>query len=74
MNEKKWILYHGIHQGTLTSRDVAYPEKFDTRKDALRALEVRRKNYLRFNCVIWFAELESPDGKKEYLEGDSNYC
>jgi hypothetical protein len=68
----KWILNHGCHRGTITSRDVGQPEEFDTREDAVNALTAHRKWYKSIGYQIWFATLKSPEGKEETLE--SNPC
>ncbi len=64
----KWILKHAIHRGTLTSRDTAQPEEFDTEKEALKAFYEHRALYHRIGYQIWYARLASPDGIERVLE------
>lgn len=70
---QEWKLTHGIHGGTLTSRDSGNPETFATEAEALAALENHRAFYRTIGYVIWFSSLECPDGTKIDLGGDCNY-
>lgn len=76
MNEQsqgKWILSHGIHKGTLASRDSGEPQSFDTHQEAIDALHEHRKFYRRIGYVIWYATLTDPEGHQETLEQNINY-
>jgi len=66
----KWVLAHGIHRGTLTSRDSGDPEMFDTAADALAAFRKHKDWYRRIGYQIWFAYLTSPSGDKQLLESN----
>ena len=57
----KWVLAHGIHRGTLTSRDSGNPEEFDTEQEAMTAFRKHKD---------WFAYLTSPNGDKRLLESN----
>lgn len=69
---KKWKLNHGIHRGTITSRD-ATSQEFDSKEEALASLSKQKKFYRRIGYKIWFAELVDPEGEKTNLESDTNY-
>jgi hypothetical protein len=66
----KWKLEHGIHQGTITSRDTGAPEEYDSKEKALMAYRTHRKFYRKIGYRIWFCVLTSPDGKQETLESN----
>lgn len=68
--DKKWILHHGCHKGTLMSRDVGQPTEHDTEAEALVAHIKNRAFYRRVGYQIWFAELTSPDGESRTLESN----
>lgn len=72
-NENKWVLHHGIHRHTITSRDSGAPEPFNSEAEALDALEAHRRFYRSIGYVIWFAELTAPDGTKRRLEQNIDY-
>jgi hypothetical protein len=63
----KWTLTHGIHRGTIASRDTAGPEEFDTRDAAIKYLNEQKRFYASLGYVLWFAKLVSPDGTEERL-------
>lgn len=68
-----YILEHGIHDGTLISRDSG-SQKFETREEALASLIKQEKFYKSIGYVIWFANLICPDGTKEVLRaGNCSY-
>ena len=69
----KFILSHGCHRGTLTSRDTGQPQEFDTYDEAYNAYVGHRKFYQTIGYQIWFAEIKSPDGSKKLLESNSYY-
>ena len=68
MENGKWVLTHGCHNGTLMSRDVGYPYEFDTKEEAMTKFYDLRKGYKSMRYMIWFANLTSPDGTMEILE------
>jgi len=69
----KWVLHHGIHRGTITSRDTG-SEEYDTEQEARDAFKNHKDFYSRIGYVIWFAYLVSPEGKKTAIDaGNTNY-
>ncbi len=64
----KWEFRHGIHKGTLMSRDVAETQRLDTESAALKYYEKQRKLYRRSGYQIWYAKLMSPNGEERTLE------
>lgn len=70
MSEGKWVLQHGIHRGTIISRDSAESE-YDTREEAIRAFLENKRRHASWGYVIWFAYLISPEGVKEVLDAGS---
>lgn len=70
--EKKFVLNHGCHRGTLMSRDST-SEEFDTYEDAHKAYVEHRNFYTRIGYMIWFATIISPDGTKTDLESNPYY-
>lgn len=69
----KWILNHGIHRGTITSRD-SETQEYETEQEARNSFEKQRKWYTQYGYVIWFAYLISPSGEKIVLDsGNINY-
>ena len=71
--DNKYTLSHGIHRGTITSRDTGRPETFGSAEAARAKLEEHRKWYRSIGYAIWFAEITDPTGKKIHYEGNSNY-
>lgn len=65
--EEKYTLSHGCWRGTITSRDVAEPEQFDTREAAIAKLNDHRRFYVSIGYQVWFANLKLPDGTVEHL-------
>ena len=71
--ETKWRVDHGIHRGTITSRDSGSRE-YDTEKDARDGFQESKTWYANMGYVIWFAYLYAPDGTKTILApGNSSY-
>jgi hypothetical protein len=64
----RWTLKHGCHRGTLTSRDNARPEHFDTEAEAKESYLEYRAFYRSIGYQIWYADLIAPDGSEERLE------
>lgn len=73
VEEGKWIFNHGIHRGTITSRDTYQPMKFDTKEEAMMYYREQREFYHSIGYQFWYAKLTSPDGKTSTLESNSNY-
>ena len=72
-HEGKYIFNHGIHRGTLMSRDVGNPEYFDTYEEAYQAYLNAKAQYARYGYQIWFASIKAPDGKETQLPGNAYY-
>lgn len=68
--EGKFVLHHGCHRGTLTSRDTGSPQEFDTYQEAYNAYLEHRKFYRSIGYQIWFAQIVKPDGTKDLLESN----
>lgn len=69
----KWRLHHGIHKGTITSRDTAN-EEYDSEQEARDAFTSAKELYRRLGYQIWFAYLYSPTGDTIVLDlGNTNY-
>jgi hypothetical protein len=67
----KWTLFIGCHRGTLISRDVADPEKYDTEEEALTAYRAHKDFYRSIGYHVWFAHIKSPEGVERTLEQNS---
>lgn len=54
-----YTLNYGIWNNahSITSRDVAEPEQFDTRAEAVAALEKQRRWFAAIGYQIWFSEI-----------------
>lgn len=70
--EKKFVLSHGCHRGTLMSRDST-AEEFNTYDEAYQAYLQHRSFYHSIGYMIWFADIISPDGTKTHLESNPYY-
>lgn len=55
----KWVLNIGIHQGTITSRDMERTEHEDEAQ-ARQAYQDAKRQYASFGCQIWFARMIAP--------------
>ncbi len=64
----KWLLWCGIHKGTLISRDAAEPTQHKTREEALEEFVRCRTDLWRAGYMIWFAKLISPEGEEEIID------
>jgi hypothetical protein len=77
MSETKnnaWTLSHGIHRGTLTSRDSTSEGGFASKEACEARLQEREEYYNSIGYVIWFANAIAPDGTKHQLRpGNVNY-
>lgn len=71
MNENKYMLEIGIHNGTLVSRDSEQPKFYDTEDEALSEFYKARTWYRSIGYMIWYAYLTNPDGNKRVLETNS---
>lgn len=72
MENNKWILHHGIHRRTITSRDSA-SATYDTREEALESFYKQKEWYRSIGYEIWFAHLVSPEGVKETIDYGTPY-
>lgn len=66
----KYVLRHGFHRGTPTSRDLGSPEPFYTYEGAYKAYLQHRNSYHLIGYQIWFAEIVAPGGKVTLLESN----
>lgn len=64
--EGKWGVQHGIHRGTITSRDSGYDE-FDSEDEAREFFSKQLEFYRRIGYSIWFAYLIDDQGSKVVL-------
>lgn len=71
--DSKYTYSHGIHRGTITSRDTGNPSHFDTEAAARERMEGDRKFYRSIGYVFWFAKITAPDGKVIHSESNGNY-
>lgn len=71
--ESKWTLVHGIHRGTLTSRDSGQ-STHNSLEECRAKLQEHITFYKSIGYVIWYAYAKSPDGTETILHpGNSNY-
>jgi hypothetical protein len=67
VSEGKWGVHHGIHRGTLMSRDSGYRE-YDSREEAIEDFERARQDYVSFGYLTWFAYLIDDQGNQTSLD------
>ena len=72
MSEEKWTVQHGIHRGTLTSRDSSV-DTFDSEESAREYFQQQKAFYRKIGYSIWFAYLISPDGHETVLDAGTPY-
>jgi len=69
-----YTLHHGIHRGTITSRDTT-SKKYETEEKARVAFIRSKEFYEGIGYKIWFAYIIGPDGSKIVLDsGNADYC
>ena len=68
----KWIVKHGIHRGTLVSRDSTVDE-FETEEEAREYFNKQKRWYKSNGYQIWYACLITPEGKQITLERGNPY-
>lgn len=66
--EGKWLVHHGIHRRTLTSRDSGLPTKHDSEAEARRSFREAKNNYALSGYVTWFAYMYDDQGNKTVLD------
>ena len=64
---KKYILTHGIHCNTITSRDSC-SQIYNSEQEAREAFADQKAFYKRIGYKIWFAYITTPDGQKITIE------
>lgn len=69
MNNTKFVLSIGCHNGTLMSRDCESRE-FDTFEEAYESYQTSKNEWRTFGYMVWFANIVSPDGAKTHLESN----
>ena len=62
-----WTLSIGIHNGTLTSRDTADPQKLSSLEACQTAVTEAERRYANLGYFIWFADATSPSGEKHRM-------
>ena len=69
----KWILYHGIHAYSITSRDT-HRQECKSLKECKRELAAHEKFYHSIGYVVWFGTAISPSGEHIRIHpGNSSY-
>ena len=66
----KYALTIAIHNGTLTSRDIADPKFFNSEEEAITEWQKARNWYQKIGYMIWFAIIIDPNGKEIPLESN----
>lgn len=68
----KFMLVHGIHKGTLMSRDTGQQE-FDSMEACEEYLDQQEAFYRSIGYMIWFAYVIDPDGKRTSIHPGNSY-
>lgn len=63
----KWLLIHGIHKGTITSRDFGRTEH-DSEDAAQAAYITAKAAYAEIGYVTWFAKLYDDQGNMTKID------
>jgi hypothetical protein len=63
----KFMVRHGIHRGTLTSRDCE-ETIHDSAAEARAAFAAAKRDYASMGCVTWFAHMYDDKGKRTVLD------
>ena len=72
--QKGWRLFHGIHRGTITSRDTWSDDGLESLEACKQKLAKYEAGYRRQGYVIWFAKAFSPNGVAHHIHpGNANY-
>lgn len=74
--EGKWLVSHGIHDGTLTSRDLANPlgpTEHESEAAAREAFAKAKEGFAQIGCVTWFAYMYDDQGKQTELDAPIPY-
>jgi hypothetical protein len=69
----KFVLEHGVHRGSPSSRDAGSPEEHDTYEQAHASYQRHKAFYRKMGYQIWYAEIIKPDGTKVILEENPCY-
>jgi hypothetical protein len=69
----KFMVSHGIHRRTLTSRDCGEPTIHDTAQEARKAFADAKKEYAKVGYVTWFAYMYDDQGNKTQLDSPVSY-
>ena len=64
----KWLVSHGIHSGTLTSRDMANPTEHESEAAAREAFAEAKEGFAKIGCVTWYAYMYDDQGNQTQLD------
>ncbi len=62
-----WALKWSFHKGSITRRDIAMPEIYETREEALAAYQKHKEFCRSTGYQIWYADLINPNRETEHL-------
>ena len=75
IEQKGWQLFHGIHRGTITSRDTCSDNGLESLEACRQKLAGYEASYSRLGYVIWFAKAISPRGTQHHIHpGSADYA
>jgi hypothetical protein len=69
----KWLVLHGTHEGTITSRDTErneYDSEAEARKEFAQA---KQKYWDMFRRVTWYAHMYDDEGNMTVLDAGRPY-
>lgn len=67
---KMFKLHIGCHRNSIMSRD-SQTREFETKEEAIKSYQFSRNFFHSIGYVVWFAKIESPEGKVTELESNS---
>ncbi len=74
-NANGWRLFHGIHRGTITSRDTRSKDGLASLEECKQELAKHEAFYRSIGYVIWFATAYSPEGVAHKIHpGNAHYA
>jgi hypothetical protein len=71
--EGKFMVHHGIHSGTVTSRDSGEPTIHDSAGEARKAFAEAKRDYASMGYVTWFAYMYDDQGRRTVLDKSVPY-
>lgn len=69
----KWLLHHGIHDGTIHGRDADPPTEHESPEAAKAAFAKAKAGYAQMGCVTWFAYMFDDQGNRTELDAAVPY-